>query len=81
MDKLSHPAGRESDSMLQVSWIWVPNTHLQRTRQKRGGENHKSVDCAEQPKCFLCTSDKDAKNGLPHISGSGVLQSIPRCTS
>lgn len=43
---------------------------------KCGGENHKAVDCSEQPKCFLCTADTDAKDGLCHISGSGACKAF-----
>lgn len=41
---------------------------------KCGGENHKSIDCVEIPKCFLCTPNKDDKDGLCHIAGSGACK-------
>ena len=41
---------------------------------KCGGENYKSIDCVEIPRCFLCTLNKDEKDGLCHIAGSGACK-------
>lgn len=41
---------------------------------KCGGVNHKAVDCVEQPKCFLCSPEEDAKDSLRHISGTGACK-------
>ncbi|XP_026482642.1 uncharacterized protein LOC113390359 [Ctenocephalides felis] len=43
---------------------------------KCGGENHKSVDCAEKPKCFLCTVDKEDRNSGSHVAGSGTCKAF-----
>ncbi|XP_046687469.1 uncharacterized protein LOC124373122 [Homalodisca vitripennis] len=37
---------------------------------KCGGKNHKSADCIEEPKCYLCALDKEDKNSVGHITGS-----------
>ncbi|XP_074110250.1 uncharacterized protein LOC141534664 [Cotesia typhae] len=46
--------------------------HNSKCCYKCGEEIHKSVNCTEKLKCFLCTSDKDAQDSLCHIAGSGT---------
>lgn len=45
---------------------------------KCGEEGHKAATCQAKPRCVLCAAEKDDKNDLAHIPGTGACTAFRR---